>query len=78
MGHGLGDAQQARILGQIPVGDVWGVGPRLSARLAEHGIQSAAGYSDLAACILLKQPFTAELEACGVDVRMFDVKRFRN
>lgn len=43
-----------------------------------YGIQSAAGFSDLAACILLKQPFTAELEACGVDVSMFDVKRFRN
>ena len=38
----LSDAQQARILGQIEVGEVWGVGQRLSARLAEHGIHTAA------------------------------------
>ncbi len=35
-------AQQARILGQIEVAEVWGVGQRLSARLAEHGIHTAA------------------------------------
>jgi DNA polymerase V len=38
----LNDAQQARILGQIEVGEVWGVGQRLSARLAEHSIHTAA------------------------------------
>ena len=32
--------QQARLLGQIEVGEVWGVGRRISARLAAHGIHT--------------------------------------
>jgi DNA polymerase V len=36
----LTDAQQDKLLSKIEVGEVWGVGRRLSARLAEHGIQT--------------------------------------
>ena len=42
-----------------------------------YGIQSAAGYSSLAACLLQKQAITPELSACGVDASMFDVQRLR-
>lgn len=42
-----------------------------------YGIQSAAGYSSLAACLLQRQELTPDLIACGVDARMFDVHRFR-
>jgi len=34
----LTDAQQEKLLSQIDVAEVWGVGRRLSARLAEHGV----------------------------------------
>lgn len=33
--------QQAKLLKQIPVGEVWGVGRRLTKRLAVHGIETA-------------------------------------
>jgi DNA polymerase V len=36
----LSDAQQAKLLSQIEVGEVWGVGRKISARLAEHGIHT--------------------------------------
>jgi DNA polymerase V len=36
----LTQAQQDKLLGQIEVGEVWGVGRRISARLAEHGIHT--------------------------------------
>ena len=36
----LTQAQQHKLLSQIEVGEVWGVGRRISARLAEHGIHS--------------------------------------
>lgn len=36
----LTDAQQTRLLGQIDVGDVWGVGRKLTSRLAAHGINT--------------------------------------
>ena len=42
-----------------------------------YGIQSAAGYSSLAASLLLSQDLSLELRDAGVDVAMFDVKRFR-
>lgn len=37
----LTDAQQAKLLGQIAVGEVWGVGRKLTKRLAAHGITTA-------------------------------------
>jgi DNA polymerase V len=37
----LSDAQQAKLLSQIDVGEVWGVGRRLTKRLAEHRITTA-------------------------------------
>lgn len=43
-----------------------------------YGIQSAAGYSSLAATLIQHHAVTAELESCAVEVSMFDVKRFRN
>jgi DNA polymerase V len=36
----LTQAQQVKLLSQIEVGEVWGVGRRISARLAEHGIHT--------------------------------------
>jgi DNA polymerase V len=36
----LSDAQQTKLLSQIEVGEVWGVGRRISARLVEHGINT--------------------------------------
>ena len=36
----LSDVQQVKLLRQIEVGEVWGVGRRISARLAEHGIHT--------------------------------------
>lgn len=36
----LTQAQQDKLLSQIEVGEVWGVGRRISARLAEHGIHT--------------------------------------
>jgi DNA polymerase V len=36
----LTESQQCRLLSRIDVGEVWGVGRRLAARLAEHGIQT--------------------------------------
>ncbi len=36
----LTDAQQDRLLGQIDVGEVWGIGRRISAALAAHGIHT--------------------------------------
>lgn len=36
----LTDEQQMRLLGQIDVGEVWGVGRKLTKRLAEHGINT--------------------------------------
>ena len=36
----LTPAQQNKLLGQIDVSEVWGVGRKISARLAEHGIHS--------------------------------------
>jgi DNA polymerase V len=36
----LSDAQQTKLLSQITVDEVWGVGRRISARLAEHGIHT--------------------------------------
>ncbi len=36
----LTDEQQTRLLGQINVGEVWGVGRKLTKRLAEHGINT--------------------------------------
>jgi len=36
----LTQVQQHKLLSQIEVGEVWGVGRRISARLAEHGIHS--------------------------------------
>jgi DNA polymerase V len=36
----LNDAQQTKLLSQIEVGEVWGIGRRISARLAEHGIHT--------------------------------------
>jgi hypothetical protein len=43
-----------------------------------YGIQSAAGYSSLAATLIQHHGVTAELESCEVEISMFDVKRFRN
>jgi DNA polymerase V len=37
----LTDAQQTKLLCQIEVGEVWGVGRKLTQRLAEHGIATA-------------------------------------
>jgi DNA polymerase V len=37
----LSDAQQIKLLSQIEVGEVWGVGRKLTKRLAEHGILTA-------------------------------------
>lgn len=36
----LTQAQQEKLLSQIEVGEVWGVGRRISARLADHGIHT--------------------------------------
>lgn len=36
----LTQSQQDKLLGQIEVGEVWGVGRRISERLAEHGIHT--------------------------------------
>jgi len=36
----LTQAQQVKLLSQIEVGEVWGVGRRISARLSEHGIHT--------------------------------------
>jgi DNA polymerase V len=36
----LTPAQQDKVLGQIGVGEVWGVGRKISGRLAEHGIHT--------------------------------------
>jgi DNA polymerase V len=36
----LTQAQQNKLLSQIEVGEVWGIGRRISARLAEHGIHT--------------------------------------
>jgi DNA polymerase V len=37
----LTDEQKARLLSQIPVGEVWGVGRKLTKRLSVHGIETA-------------------------------------
>ena len=37
----LNDEQKARLLSQIPVGEVWGVGRKLTKRLSVHGIETA-------------------------------------
>jgi DNA polymerase V len=37
----LTDDQKARLLSQIPVGEVWGVGRKLTKRLSLHGIETA-------------------------------------
>lgn len=42
-----------------------------------YGIQSAAGYSSLAACLLTNQALTPELLTCGVAKEMFAVQRLR-
>ena len=36
----LSDAQQIKLLSQIEVGEVWGIGRRISKRLTEHGIST--------------------------------------
>ena len=36
----LTEVQQVKLLSQIEVGEVWGIGRRISARLAEHGIHT--------------------------------------
>jgi DNA polymerase V len=36
----LSEAQRSRLFGRIDVGEVWGVGRRLSSRLAVHGIRT--------------------------------------
>ncbi len=36
----LSDSQQTKLLSQIEVGEVWGIGRRISKRLAEHGIST--------------------------------------
>jgi len=36
----LTQAQQVKLLSQVEVGEVWGVGRRISARLSEHGIHT--------------------------------------
>ena len=36
----LTDVQQVKLLSQIEVGEVWGIGRRISARLADHGIHT--------------------------------------
>jgi D-arginine dehydrogenase len=43
-----------------------------------YGIQSAAGYSSLAACLLMNRTLSADLLTCGVLKEMFDVKRLRS
>ncbi|TXG96106.1 MAG: Y-family DNA polymerase [Nevskiaceae bacterium] len=42
----LPDLQQDVLLGQIPVGEVWGVGPRTAPRLQSMGITSVAALRD--------------------------------
>lgn len=37
----LTDEQKARLLSQIPVGEVWGIGRKLTKRLAVHGVETA-------------------------------------
>jgi DNA polymerase V len=44
--NALSAAQKHKLLGQIPVGEVWGVGPRLSRRLAAHGIETVRDLRD--------------------------------
>jgi D-arginine dehydrogenase len=39
-----------------------------------YGIQSAAGYSSLAATLIQHHGVTAELESCEVEISMFDVE----
>ncbi|MEI7784632.1 MAG: Y-family DNA polymerase [Betaproteobacteria bacterium] len=39
--NALGAEQKSRLLGQLPVEEVWGVGRRLTQKLALHGVQTA-------------------------------------
>ncbi|MET9260483.1 Y-family DNA polymerase [Amycolatopsis sp. NPDC004079] len=43
----LSRAERAELLASIPVGEVWGIGGRLSARLAAHGVTTAKALADL-------------------------------
>ena len=43
----LGSAQLEDILERTPVGDIWGVGRRLSAKLEKHGISKASQLRDM-------------------------------
>jgi DNA polymerase V len=42
----LTETQKIRLLGQIPVAEVWGVGRKYTKRLKEHGIQTALDLRD--------------------------------
>jgi DNA polymerase V len=42
----LSDAQQARLLGHLPVAEVWGVGRKLTKRLADYRIHTALDLRD--------------------------------
>ncbi|ASR39895.1 hypothetical protein BAY61_31925 (plasmid) [Prauserella marina] len=44
---GLDQAELAELLASIPVGDVWGIGTRLSARLATQGVATAGALAQL-------------------------------
>lgn len=43
----LGPAERAELLASIPVGKVWGIGERLSARLAAQGVTTAKALAEL-------------------------------
>jgi DNA polymerase V len=57
----LSEAQQLKLLSQIEVGEVWGVGRRMTVRLAEHGIHTVQDLRT-AHCATLRAEFGVVME----------------